>query len=77
MNSKYLIKSILFVTSIFLFGLFFALGTLCVMQNYFYDFFTHFFRFLESRGVTTTVIILMSGGSLIGGLLTYWLYEKL
>ena len=77
MNAKHVMKNILSVTSTILILMFFVMGALCVMHNYFYGLFVHLFRFMDSIGITTTVIILMSGGSLIGGLLTYWLYVKI
>ena len=77
MNAKHVMKNILSVTSTILILMFFVMGALCVMHNYFYDLFIHFFKFLDLIGITTTVIILMSGGSLIGGLLTYWMHDKI
>ena len=65
------------IMSIILFLLFYIAGLICVIDAYFHQFFTIFFSYLDSIGLTTTVILVIEWSSFIVGFLLYSLYERL
>lgn len=77
MKLKTTLRKILLFVSIILFFLFFIVGFICAIDLYFPQFFTGFFSYLDSMGLTTTVLLIIEWGSFIVGFLLYSLYERL
>lgn len=77
MKLKTTLRKILLFVSIILFFLFFIVGFICAIDLYFPRFFTGFFSYLDSMGLTTTVLLIIEWGSFIVGFLLYSLYERL
>ena len=74
---KHIIKKFLFVLSTILFVVFILTAIVCLIKNYFYSFFTYFFAYLDSVGITTTALLTISICSLIGGLFAYFVFDKI
>jgi hypothetical protein len=77
MKLKTILRKMLLIMSIILFLLFYIAGLICVIDAYFASFFTFFFSYLDSIGLTTTVILVIEWSSFIVGFLLYSLYERL
>lgn len=77
MKLKTILRKMLLIMSIILFLLFYIAGLICVIDAYFCQFFTFFFSYLDSIGLTTTVILVIEWSSFIVGFLLYSLYERL
>lgn len=77
MKLKTILRKMLLIMSIILFLLFYIAGLICVIDAYFHPFFTIFFSYLDSIGLTTTVILVIEWSSFIVGFLLYSLHERL
>lgn len=71
-----MIKKILLILSILFLTIFFILGFVCVVGNYFYDIANSFFSWLNSIGITTGVLIISSIIALVLGIVFWTLYDK-
>ena len=77
MKHANVLRSILLAFIIILFVVFGLIAFICLAKNYFHSFFSPFFSYLDSIGVTAAVLLLIGGCSLILGLLLYRLWDKL